>query len=126
MKKKVIVIGATGTIGTAVSSVLAEANYEVVRASRRGPVKVDLDNPSSLNALFASVREVDAVIRTQAEKILNDLDIVKREEFYAETETDARAKLQGAYLAHPEYPVIELWEQKRRVQRLERSMSQTG
>jgi BMFP domain-containing protein YqiC len=28
-------------------------------------------------------REVDAVIRTQAEKILNDLDIVKREEFEA-------------------------------------------
>jgi BMFP domain-containing protein YqiC len=28
-------------------------------------------------------REVDAVIRTQAEKILRDLDIVKREEFEA-------------------------------------------
>jgi len=28
-------------------------------------------------------REVDAVIRAQAEKILNDLDIVKREEFEA-------------------------------------------
>ncbi|GLH82230.1 hypothetical protein SSBR45G_71390 [Bradyrhizobium sp. SSBR45G] len=28
-------------------------------------------------------REVDSVIRNQAEKILNDLDIVKREEFEA-------------------------------------------
>jgi BMFP domain-containing protein YqiC len=28
-------------------------------------------------------REVDSVIRAQAEKILNDLDIVKREEFEA-------------------------------------------
>jgi len=28
-------------------------------------------------------REVDAVVRNQAEKILNDLDIVKREEFEA-------------------------------------------
>ncbi len=28
-------------------------------------------------------REVDAVVRTQAEKILRDLDIVKREEFEA-------------------------------------------
>ena len=31
-------------------------------------------------------REVDAVVRNQAEKVMRDLDIVKREEFEAVTE----------------------------------------
>ncbi len=39
---KVIVIGATGTIGRAVADALA-AGHEVVRASRQGDVKVELD-----------------------------------------------------------------------------------
>ncbi|MFG1998170.1 hypothetical protein ACGFNU_03360 [Spirillospora sp. NPDC048911] len=40
---KIIVIGATGTIGSAVAGLL-EKEHEVVRASRRGPVTVDLDD----------------------------------------------------------------------------------
>jgi len=42
---KIIVIGATGTIGAAVASALAAKKHEVVRASRNGEVKVDIDEP---------------------------------------------------------------------------------
>ncbi len=38
---KIIVIGATGTIGKAVADALA-GRHEVVRVSRGGPVKADL------------------------------------------------------------------------------------
>lgn len=91
MKKKVIVIGATGTIGTAVSRALAAANYEVVRASRNGPVKVDLDSPSSLLALFASVRDVDAVICVAASVKLTPLAQLSDEDIVL----DLKSKLLG-------------------------------
>ena len=58
---KVVVIGATGTIGKAVADALA-GRHEVVRASRAGPVKADLDDRASLDRLFETVKDVDAVV----------------------------------------------------------------
>jgi NAD(P)-dependent dehydrogenase (short-subunit alcohol dehydrogenase family) len=59
---KIIVIGATGTIGAAVASALAAKKHEVVRASRLGEVKVDIDDPATVRALFAAVKNADAVV----------------------------------------------------------------
>jgi NAD(P)-dependent dehydrogenase (short-subunit alcohol dehydrogenase family) len=59
---KIIVIGATGTIGAAVASALAARKHEVVRASRKGEVKVDIDDPATVRALFAAVKNADAVV----------------------------------------------------------------
>lgn len=58
---KIIVIGATGTIGSAVANAL-EGRHDVVRVSRRSRPAVDYARPESIDALFASVGEVDAVI----------------------------------------------------------------
>lgn len=58
---KIIVIGATGTIGKAVADALAE-RHEVVRVSRRGPVKADLEEAESMERLFETVKDVDAVV----------------------------------------------------------------
>lgn len=70
---KIIVIGATGTIGSAVADAL-EKNHEVVRASRRGPVRVDMDDNDSIDALFESVHDIDAVVITAASGKLTPLD----------------------------------------------------
>ncbi|KAB2344709.1 short chain dehydrogenase [Actinomadura rudentiformis] len=70
---KIIIIGATGTIGSAVADLL-EKEHEVVRASRRGPVVVDMDDPASIDALFESVEDVDAVVVTAASGALTPLD----------------------------------------------------
>jgi NAD(P)-dependent dehydrogenase (short-subunit alcohol dehydrogenase family) len=59
---KIIVIGATGTIGAAVAKALAANRHDVVRASRNGDVKVNLEEPDTIRALFEAVRNVDAVI----------------------------------------------------------------
>ena len=59
---KVIVIGATGTIGKAVADALAKHGHEVVRASRKSAVKVDIEDAATLSALFAQTRDVDAVV----------------------------------------------------------------
>lgn len=59
---KILVIGATGTIGTAVVKAL-EARHEVLRASHvRSELKVDLADPESIRRLYARVGRVDAVI----------------------------------------------------------------
>ncbi|WP_406231777.1 short chain dehydrogenase [Nocardia sp. NBC_01009] len=70
---KIIVVGASGTIGSAVAETL-EKNHEVVQASRRGPVRVDMDDNASIDALFETVRDVDAVVVTAASGKLTPLN----------------------------------------------------
>ncbi|TDD25859.1 short chain dehydrogenase [Actinomadura sp. KC06] len=77
---KVIVVGATGTVGRAVVSALEPA-HEVVRASRRGPIRVDLEDPRSLDALFTAVPDADAVVCCAASGPLVPLESVTDEEF---------------------------------------------
>ena len=59
---KIIVIGATGTIGGEVAKALSLTMHEVVRASRNSEVKVNLDHPASIHAMFERIQAVDAVI----------------------------------------------------------------
>lgn len=87
---KVLVIGATGTIGGAVASAL-EASHQVVKGSRRGPVKVDMEDPSSLDALFDEVPDLDAVVCCAASGPLVDLESAADEEIV----TGVQAKLLG-------------------------------
>lgn len=64
MEMKVLVVGATGTIGKAVADKLS-ASHNVIRAGYRdGDYQVDLGSKSSIKALFESVGAVDAVVST--------------------------------------------------------------
>jgi NAD(P)-dependent dehydrogenase (short-subunit alcohol dehydrogenase family) len=69
---RVVVVGATGTIGSSVADAL-EARHEVIRASRRGEPRVDLADPGSIAALFASVNQIDAVVCCAASAPLTPL-----------------------------------------------------
>jgi len=59
---KIIVIGATGTIGAEVAKTLSTRRHEVIGASRNGEVKVSLEDAASIKAVFGMIRGVDAVI----------------------------------------------------------------
>ena len=59
---KVVVVGATGTIGKAVADALAKRGHDVIRASRKSAVRVDIQDKASLNALFEGNKDVDAVV----------------------------------------------------------------
>ncbi|MBJ2157489.1 short chain dehydrogenase [Variovorax sp. IB41] len=60
---KILVVGATGAIGSAVAQVLADRGHEVVRAGRtRGDAQVDITNDASVQALYAAVGRVDAIV----------------------------------------------------------------
>ncbi|WP_342237772.1 short chain dehydrogenase [Inquilinus sp. OTU3971] len=70
---RIIVIGATGTIGSAVAAAL-EQRHEVVRASRTGSPSVDMENPVSIAALLAAAGPVDAVLCCAASARMAPLD----------------------------------------------------
>ena len=62
MRKRVLIVGASGTIGSAVARAL-EGEHEVLRASRRkSEIAVDLTSSDSIRAMFARVGAVDAVV----------------------------------------------------------------
>lgn len=59
---RILIVGATGTIGRAVVEGLA-ARHEVVAASRsNAALKVDLTQPDSIREMFRAVGAVDAVV----------------------------------------------------------------
>lgn len=80
---KVLVIGATGTLGSAVVDALEGASHQVVKASRSGPVRVDLEDPATLDGLFDEVPDLDAVVCCAASGPLVDLAAVTDAEFAA-------------------------------------------
>jgi NAD(P)-dependent dehydrogenase (short-subunit alcohol dehydrogenase family) len=61
---KILVVGATGTLGAEVARAL-EAKHEVVRASHsRSAIAVDLADPASITRLYEKVGKVDAIVST--------------------------------------------------------------
>ena len=58
---KIIVIGATGTIGKAVADQLA-MRHDIVCASRKSETQVDIRDSASITALFDRIKDVDAVV----------------------------------------------------------------
>jgi NAD(P)-dependent dehydrogenase (short-subunit alcohol dehydrogenase family) len=59
---KVVVIGATGMIGKAVADALEKRGHEIIRASRKSAVRVDIQDKGSLNALFEETKDIDAIV----------------------------------------------------------------
>jgi NAD(P)-dependent dehydrogenase (short-subunit alcohol dehydrogenase family) len=59
---RVLVVGATGTIGRAVVAALSNGN-EIVPVSRRStPITVDLAQPASIREMYRSTGKLDAVV----------------------------------------------------------------
>ncbi|WP_433176253.1 short chain dehydrogenase [Actinoallomurus sp. CA-150999] len=80
---KILVIGATGTIGSTAAAVLESGGHEVVRASRNGPVTVDMTDPASIEAALMSVSDLDAVVCCAASGRLTPLASASDEDFTA-------------------------------------------
>jgi NAD(P)-dependent dehydrogenase (short-subunit alcohol dehydrogenase family) len=58
---KVVVIGATGTIGKALVTALS-GRHDVIRATRRLGIKVDIEDARSIAGLFENIKPIDAVV----------------------------------------------------------------
>jgi NAD(P)-dependent dehydrogenase (short-subunit alcohol dehydrogenase family) len=61
---KILIVGASGTIGAFVAGALAE-RHEIVRAgSKSGDIRVDIKDAGSIRKMFDTVGKVDAVVCT--------------------------------------------------------------
>ena len=78
---KIIVIGATGTIGRAVVDLLAPG-HEIVRVGhQRGDFKVDIASKASIRKLFEAVGNFDAVVSAAGQAKFGELDRLRDEDY---------------------------------------------
>jgi NAD(P)-dependent dehydrogenase (short-subunit alcohol dehydrogenase family) len=78
---RVIVVGATGTIGRAIVEAL-EARHEVVPVSHsRGRHRVDLAAPESIASLFEKIGSVDAVVNAAGLATFGALSSLTEDDF---------------------------------------------
>ncbi|EHP44457.1 short chain dehydrogenase [Cupriavidus basilensis OR16] len=78
---KIVVIGASGTLGQAVVENLS-ARHEVVRVGKsRGDHRVDLTRPESVLALFEATGRVDAIVATTGSLFFGPLAQMRAEDF---------------------------------------------
>ncbi len=89
--KKIVVIGATGTVGHAVSAAL-KARHEVIEVgATRGQFRVDSTDPASIERLFSEIGKVDGVVTTTGKLHFGPLPEMSVEQFWV----GLRDKLMG-------------------------------
>ncbi len=71
---RVIVVGGTGTIGSAVVATLLPQHEVVVAGRKSGVVTVDLASPDSIRAMFQTVGKFDAVVSAAGQAKFGTLD----------------------------------------------------
>lgn len=79
---RILVIGASGLLGTAAASALEE-RHEVIRASRSGGVQVDLASSASIAEMFDCVGKVDAIVACTGVVPFKPLEELLEEDFTA-------------------------------------------
>jgi len=88
---KILIIGATGTIGSAVVNELG-SRHEIIKAgSKSGDVTVDITSTNSIQDMFKKTSKVDAVVCTAGAAHFGPLERLTEKEF----EVGIRSKLMG-------------------------------
>ncbi len=59
---RILVVGATGTIGRAVVAALSAGNEIISASLRKTTIKVDIADPLSVQQMYRSLGKVDAVV----------------------------------------------------------------
>jgi NAD(P)-dependent dehydrogenase (short-subunit alcohol dehydrogenase family) len=78
---RILLIGATGTIGRAVAAALG-SRHEVIPVSRhKAHEKVDISSPQSIRDLFSRVGRVDAVVSAAGAAVFKPLGELTDEDF---------------------------------------------
>ncbi|MCV2369065.1 short chain dehydrogenase [Roseateles oligotrophus] len=79
---KILLIGASGTLGQAVHKHFVEAGHELVTAGRNsGQQRVDLTQSASIAAMFEAVGRIDAIVSTAGNVHFGSLTEMTPEQF---------------------------------------------
>lgn len=89
---RVVVIGATGTIGSAVVRALSARQHEVVAVGHdKGELRVDLASPESIARLYQAIGRCDAVVSAAGSARFGSLEELTEEDYFV----GLRNKLMG-------------------------------
>jgi len=98
---KIVVVGGSGTIGQAVVSVL-RSNHEVLCATRRGrELSVDMTDKRSIESMFKSVGEFDALVVASGKVHFAPLDEMSDETYLIGIENKLMGSVNLALSAIP-------------------------
>ena len=78
---RILLIGATGTIGKAIAAALSRRHDVLLASRQQAPLHVDLADPASIRALYAKVGKVGAVISAAGQASFKPLDALSDAEF---------------------------------------------
>jgi NAD(P)-dependent dehydrogenase (short-subunit alcohol dehydrogenase family) len=87
---RVLVIGASGTIGKAVAALL-HPDHEVLEASRSSEISIDIEDADSIRSAFERLSPLDAIVVTAGSGPFAALDELAEADFYSAI----RSKLMG-------------------------------
>ena len=99
MPRNILVIGASGLIGSAVADVLDARGHHVTRASRSTGERVDLRDEDSLVALFDRVGPLDAVVTAVGSVPFKPLSELTQDDFRAGFDDKTLGQISVAALA---------------------------
>jgi len=78
---RILLVGASGTIGSAVYDALA-SDHEVVRVGRTsGDIRVDIESPESIRDMYEEAGSFDAVASAAGNAAFNPLDQLSEDDF---------------------------------------------
>ncbi|CAD7490011.1 short chain dehydrogenase [Aeromonas dhakensis] len=78
---KIVIVGASGTVGSAVSDLLAK-DHQVIRVGHsQGDARVDMRDPASIKGLFAKLGQFDALVVASGSAAFNALTEMTDEEW---------------------------------------------
>jgi NAD(P)-dependent dehydrogenase (short-subunit alcohol dehydrogenase family) len=80
-RQKVLLVGATGTIGLAVAELL-ERDHEIVRIARTGgDIRMDASSPASIQEMYDKVGAFDALVSTMGSGVMGAFDSLTEGDF---------------------------------------------
>jgi len=88
---KIIIVGATGTIGKVLTENLRQRHEVVAAASRSGDLRVDITSSDSIKEMFSKAGKFDALVRTTGMAAFAPFDKLTEEDFYK----GIRSKMMG-------------------------------
>ena len=78
---RVVVVGASGTIGSAVVAALSARHDVVAVGNKQGAIRVDLASADSIQQMFQAVGTFDALVSTAGRAAFAGLDDLKDADF---------------------------------------------
>jgi NAD(P)-dependent dehydrogenase (short-subunit alcohol dehydrogenase family) len=101
MQMKIVIVGASGTVGSAVSELLAQ-DHQVIRVGHSsGDATVDMRDPASIKALFAKVDQFDALVVASGSVAFNGLTEMTDEQWQVGVESKLMGQINLTRAAIP-------------------------